>query len=379
MVAKRTGLALIFALLLGVATIIFVGVYVRANTWPCGRFDRWSGCVRSVKLDVGAVGLEPGARASYRALDLSAGGESVLVGLRGTRADGAQPATHHAVLALFDTRDGSVIQVLRDLEGNEQRRYDDDWGATAIEEAALSQDGSLVASYAFGKNENSLIVQRTNGRVVTTVFEIDSDEAYGCTAMLEFSPDNQVLQCGSRLTHLETGETTDLDVDGRYQFPFYADFAAGEVATAPDGTRAEDTIRDLFLPNDLTPAEMNARIDDYYLANTFSLRPLDAEPVTVASPLELFDARRDFVFSPDSQHLFEGYYAYREARGVRRFVPPPFRRLGAVGIWKAQNPELLTRFFTNKRFYSAAWSRDGAYVGLLNQDLSLDVFAVGTP
>ena len=82
-----------------------------------------------------------------------------------------------------------------------------------------------------------------------------------------------------------------------------------------------------------------------------------------------------------SVYLFEGYsYDYRKrARGVRRFVPPPFRRLGAVVIRKAQNPELLTHFSANKRFYDAAWSRDGAYVGLSNQDLNLDVFAVNTP
>ena len=399
-VAKRMGLALVLALFLGAATAF----YVRANTWPCGRFDRSSGCVSSVKLDVEAVGLEPRTTSiNYRSFDLGPTAAVALVGLTGVGLTGVgltgveltgeainpgdEPLYYRTVVALFSSETGEPLRVLRDLSGSRvSGSYIQNEG-TGSGELALSPDGTLAASLAWARDgggnltENSLIVQRTSdGGLVRTVYDgAGAERIYDCTTMLEFSPDNQFLQCGSRLINLETGEATDLAVDGYYQFPLYADFAAGEAATAPDGTRVDDSLSDLFLPNTLTPEEINARIDDYYLANTFSLQSLDAEPVIVASPLELFDSLHNFVFSPDSQRLFEGYYAYREARGVRRFVPPPFRRLGAVGIWTTEKPELLTRFFMNKRFYSAAWSRDGAYIGLLNQNLSLDVFAVDTP
>ena len=171
------------ALLLGAATAF----YVRANTWPCGRFDRSSGCVRSVKLDVEAVGLEPRTTSiNYRSFDLGPTAAVALVDLQGLdlqgldlrerRYRGDEPPYYRTVVALFSSKSGEPIRVLRDLSGSRvSGSYNQNEG-TGSGELALSPDGSLAASLAWARDnygnltENSLIVQRTSdGGLVKTV------------------------------------------------------------------------------------------------------------------------------------------------------------------------------------------------------------------
>lgn len=221
-----------------------------------------------------------------------------------------------------------------------------------MREVALSKDGSLVASYAIGENENSLIVQRTNdGSLVKTIYAMYGENAsykFDCTAMLDFSPDNKALQCGSTLYQLDSNKKKSLvDNNGKYIFPFFADFSAGSNAFAPDGTSID--YRKLYIPG--------------------------FKPKVIKSPFNLFDSMEQMEFSPDSKHFIQAQVAYYKARGQRFFTPPPFRKLSAVAIWN-RNGQLQQTFFTNNRYREIAWSRDSKYFALINNDLSLQIFKV---
>lgn len=337
------------------AVSLGVAWYVRANSWPCGRFDSTSGCVSSIKLQVDTLDFEDGNiwLDQFSSLDLSSGAEVALVGLRGNRqeqdTEGKTYNRLYAIAALFNTRNGKLIRVLRELKGSpnyETIPVDD---IVLTQDMALSPDGSLAASYGIGENENSLIVQRTaDGSKVKTILEYEgSTRRRGCHSMLDFSQNNQVLQCRGILYWLDSDQSKRLvDKDGQYIYPFIADYTSLSEATAPDGTRVSGRF-ELTLPN--------------------------TEPKQINSPLKLSDdALRSFMFSPDSQ-LFIEKHTDSKVNGLRHLIPPPFRRLGAIAIW-TRDAELKRMFFTNQSYRNLAWSRDNQYFALIYKDLSLQVF-----
>lgn len=346
-----------------VASVGIVG-YVRVNRWPCKRFDSTSGCVSSVKLQIDALDLEPAnVRADFVSLDLSSGGETALVGLRGLRVkQNAKEENYkrlYGIVALFNTKDGKLIRVLRELEGvrNDDRVPDDQLFDDVVltQDVALSPDGSLAASYGIGENENSLIVQRTaDGSRVKTIFERRDSARRGCYSMLDFSEDNQVLQCRSTLHQLDGGQPKRLvDKDGNYVYPFIADRVVGN-AVAPDGTRIE--YRSSVLSN-----------------SGFMVTAPGSTPKRIKPLLHLpGDTDHEFMFSPNSQLFAEGY-TNREVNGIQHLIPPPLRKLSSIAIW-TRNAELKRMFSTNKHYRNFAWSRDNQYFALINQDLSLQVF-----
>ena len=345
--------------------------YIRVNYWPCGRFDSTSGCVSSVKLQTEVLGFEDeNIRLNFRSLDLASGGETALVGFRGIRVEqgtkGQTDKRHlYAIVALFNTRDGRLIRVLRELKGGskeddgeaynepDDRLFD---GVSLTQDVALSEDGSLAASYGIGENENSLIVQRTaDGSKVKTIFARRDSARRGCYSMLDFSKDNKVLQCRSTLHWLDSDQYKRLvDKEGNYIYPFIADSSLTTNAVAPDGTRIRYRFSALSRSGFMVtaPGSVSKRIE-----------PRLNLPG---------DADHDFMFSPDSQLFMEGY-TNLEVNGIQHLMPPPFRKLSGVAIW-TRNAELKRMFFTNKRYRNFSWSRDSKHFALLNTDLSLQVF-----
>lgn len=344
---------IILSLLSGLAVSLGVVWYIQVNRWPCGRFDSKSGCVSSVKLQVDKLRFEHRTvKINYQSFDLSSGAEVTLVGLQGTRkeqdVEGKTYNRLYAIAALFNTRNGKLIRILRELKGapNYETIPVDD--VVLTRDMALSPDGSLVASYGIGENENSLIVQRTaDGSVVKTIFERSDSARRGCHSMLDFSQDNQVLQCRGTLYWLNSDQYQRLvDNDGQYIYPFIADYASLYKATAPDGTRVRGKFKLTF-------------------PNTTSRQ--------VQSPLKLSDdALHNFMFSPDSQLFIEGY-TDSKVKGLQHLIPPPFRRLSAIAVW-TRNAELKRMFLTNRSYRSLAWSRDNQHFALVYSDLSLQVF-----
>lgn len=340
---------------LGGLTVSFgVSWYIQSNRLPCGRFDSISGCVSSVKLQVDELQFDDGTvKINYQSFDLSSGAEVVLVGLQGNRkeqdSEGNTYNRLYAIVALFNARNGKLIRILRELKSAPNHERIQENRTVWTEEIALSPDGSLAASYGIGKNENSLIVQRTaDGSKVKTIFERSDFRRRGCLSRLDFSQDNQVLQCNSTLYRLDSDRYKRLvDKDEQYIYPFIADYAPLLFsATAADGTRVGDRA-ELVLPN--------------------------TDPKPLNSPLRMpDDALQHFMFSPDSQLFIEGYRGSK-VKGLQHLVPLPFRRLSAIAIW-TRNGELKRIFFTNQSYRNLAWSRDNKYFALVYKDLSLQVF-----
>ncbi|MEL7082869.1 MAG: WD40 repeat domain-containing protein [Cyanobacteria bacterium J06597_1] len=323
-------------------------IAIRVQTWPCGHWDDNSGCVTNVRLDTQDLGFEPKTlNASYRSFDLSAGGDIVLVGLDGYRRDpSGDERNYYGVLALFDTRNGELIRVLREIKG-----FDGGIShVSPIRELALSPDGQLAASYAIDPNENGLIVQRTSdGAIVNRVLEgeVPPNEIHSCTGALDFSTDNQFLECGSSLFGLSDGTATSIvGSDGRYRYPRLSDFSVLFSGTAPDGTNV----------------------------GRGEVRRANGDSIPLQSSLYLYDsAYRTFMFAPNSEWFLDAQVAYEDARGVRFFVPPPFRRLSAIQVWNVDT-DLQRTLFTNKRFSRLAWSRDSQHFAVLNEDFTVQVF-----
>lgn len=344
---------IILSILGGLAISLGVAWYIQVNRWPCSRFDSGSGCVSSVKLQVDELQFEKGTvQINYESLDLSSGAEIALVGLQGNRkeqdAEGKTYNRLYAIVALFNTSNGKLIRVLRELKSSPDYNSVPENGTVWTEDMALSPDSSLAASYGTGENENSLIVQRTaDGSKVKTIFERSDAAIRSCYSMLDFSQDNQVLQCRGTLYWLNSDQYQRLvDNDGQYIYPFIADYASLFKATAPDGTRVRGKFKLTF-------------------PNTTSRQ--------VQSPLKLSDdALHNFMFSPDSQLFIEGY-TDSKVNGLQHLIPPPFRRLSAIAVW-TRNAELKRMFFTNQGYRSLAWSRDNQNFALAYSDLSLQVF-----
>jgi len=320
--------------------------------------------VSSVQLQVDALGFEDAnIRADFVSLDLSSGGETALVGFRGLRVEqNAQEETYkrlYGIVALFNTQNGKLIRILRELEGarNDDRIPDDQLfdGVVLTQDVALSPDGSLAASYGIGENENSLIVQRTaDGSKVKTILERRDSARRGCYSMLDFSKDNKVLQCRSTLHWLDSDQHKRLvDKDGNYIYPFIADSSI-RYAVAPDGTKIRYRSSTLSSSGLMVTAPGNA--------------PQRIEPLLNLPG----NADHNFMFSPNSQLFIEGYTNHK-INGIQHLLPSPLRRLSAVAIW-TRNAQLKRIFSTNKRYRNLAWSRDSKYFALINQDLSLQVF-----
>lgn len=337
----------------GLAVSLGVAWYIQSNRLPCRRFDSASGCVSSVKLQIDELQLEDGTvKINYQSFDLSSDAEVALVGLQGNRkeqdSEGKTYNRLYAIVALFDPRNGKLIRVLRELKSAPDHEKIQENRTVWTEEMALSPDGSLAAN-GIGKNENSLIVQRTvDGSKVKTIFERSDFRRRGCLSRLDFSQDNQVLQCNSTLYRLDSDQYKRLvDKDGQYIYPFIADYAPLLFsATAADGTRVGDQAA-LVLP--------------------------DTDPKPLNSPLRMpDDALQHFMFSPDSQLFIEGYRGSK-VKGLQHLVPLPFRRLSAIAIW-TRNGELKRMFFTNQSYRNLSWSRDNKYFALVYKDLRLQVF-----
>lgn len=332
--------------------------YIQLNRWPCGHFESASGCVSSVKLQVDALKLERDSiKIDHRSLDLSSGAEFVVVGLSGVRTeqDTKEQTRKYrsAMVALFNVDDGSLIRIIHEFKG-------DDYALT--EGVALSYDGSLVASYGQEGNKISLIVRRTaDGSEVTSIFKRYGKEVtsiikgylFACIGMLDFSQDNQALQCGDILFPLNSTQHRSLSHKGEFVYPMIADSSSSNRAIAPDGTQVEENFDWVEKKVKLTVSGATSKLVD--------------------SPFDLVDAKRNLMFSPNSKFFIEGYRVHNQIRGKRRFKLPLFRRLSAIAIW-THDGKLKRKFFTNKRYSQVAWSRDSKYYTLIHQDLTLQVF-----
>lgn len=364
----------------GLSALLASGVaaywYIRVSTFPCGRFDSTSGCVSSVKLQTDELGFADGEKieVSYNSFDLASGAGVVAVGLHSTDStSGIESRTpKRAIVALFNAQDGRLIRVMRRLQGEYSRS----------EEVALSPDGTLLASYALGDNENSLIVQRTgDGSLVKIIYETSDRTVINCLAMLDFSTDNSTLQCGSTLYRLDRNEERSIFKNHQFIVPSVtlAEFSPG--GRAPDGTTVEgDYFQEKKILDRLSPQEREAKLQSLGDNRGYVLTKPGSEPILFGSPLELFDSSfdrvffsPDIIFSPDSRLFIGTYTAYREARGMRRFVPPPFRQLTAIAIW-TRDAELKNSFFTNRRDREIAWSRDSQHFATIDDDFSVKVF-----
>ncbi len=320
--------------------------FIRAEMWPCGRFERTSGCVSSAKLDVPALGLDPnGTRVDFTSFDIGPDAKVALIGFTGPSSD-----RYRSVLATFNARTGELIRVLRDLRGGEIK--DKESKLSGFDHIALSADGSLAASWGWGNEhtanpEFKLLVQNmSDGSIAKVVYDLKSNQGDFCGLMLDFTPDKKKLQCGSKLIDLATGAETPLSEDGNYVYPVYGDFSAGFRAVAPNGTEVRHD----------------------------TLRRLGGRRITLNSPIDLVDSVQDYAFSPDSKYFLESYRAHRENRGIRLYTPSVFRKLSVIGVWNADAQKLERSFSTNVRYWRVAWSRDSAYFGVVNRDLTLQMF-----
>jgi hypothetical protein len=301
---------------------------IRVGMWPCGAFDRVSGCKSRVALDLHETGLDPAAaEVDWRTFDLGPSGKTALVGAVGPVSGGWR-----GVLGLFDTRTGKQLRLIHAIEHS---FYDD--AEQFITEAALSRDGSLVAmslrTYDGDDADVELFVfEAETGK---TVGYFEAFEAFNdCTAMLDFSPDGTKLQCSVTVYDLVTGERASaLDGNGNMQ-PMYADF--------PPGNRAADGT--------------------------------EVAPYDLPAQTELSNSADNMHFAPDSVGLLEVLRAYRELSGARWWTPAPFRELSAVGVWDGQTKTLLRRFRANERYMATAWARDGSHFGFVSEDFHLSVF-----
>lgn len=317
-----------------------VAIAMRLLTLPCGGWDKQSGCVTTVRLDTRALDFVPGTlTVGFESLDLSVGAETILVGLNGYRQNptGEGERDYDGVLALFNARTGQLIRVLREVDGLELSVT----SASPMREVALSPDGQLAASFSIGATENGLLVQRTsNGAIVNRVeSESPPELLVSCEASLDFSSDNQFLECGNSVYTISDGTETGL-VE-----PRLSDLSVWRFGRAPDGTVVDDA----------------------------GIRRTDGEILPLRSPLHLSDsAYRTFMFAPNSQWFLEAESVY-QLQGIWNIVPPPFRRLSAIQVWNV-DAELQHVLFTHKRFSLLAWSRDSQYFAMLNEDLTVQVF-----
>jgi hypothetical protein len=335
----------ILAGLFGISLAGAAAWFIRGESWPCGYLDKTSGCVSSTALNVSALGLDPtGTKVDYTAFDIGPDAKVALIGFTGPSED-----RYRSVLATFDTRTGEPIRVLRDMRGG--KLEDKESTRSGFDHIALSADGSLAASWGWGNRDTAdyefkLLVQNTSdGSIARVVYDLKRDQRAFCSGVFDFTPDNRKLQCGSTVIDLATGEEASLSKDGNYVYPAYGDFSAG-MAIAADGTEV--------------------RYD--------TLRRLGGDRIALKSPLRLVDSVQDYAFSPDSKHFLESYRAHRENRGARLYTPPVFRKLSAIAVWNADTRKLERSFFTNARYWRVAWSRDGAYFGMVNRDMTLQMF-----
>lgn len=331
--------------IVGICMAATAAWFIRAESWPCGYLDKTSGCVASATLNVSALGLEPDAtKVNYASFDVGPDAKVALIGLTGPSGD-----RYRSVLATFDTKTGEPIRVLRDLRGG--KLEDKESTRSGFDNIALSADGALAASWAWGNKDTAdyefkLLVQNTSdGSVAKVVYDVKSGHSDFCGLVLDFTPDNKKLQCSSKVIDLATGDEISLSKDGKYVYPFYGDFSAG-FAIAPDGTEV--------------------RYD--------TLRRIGGNRITLSSPVGLVDSVQNYAFSPDSKYFLESYRAHRENRGARLYTPPMFRKLSAIAVWNADTRKLERSFYTNVRYWQIAWSRDGTHFGVVNRDLTLQMF-----
>ncbi|MFN8081911.1 MAG: WD40 repeat domain-containing protein [Kineosporiaceae bacterium] len=328
-----------------VATATWFG---RAESWPCGRLDRGGTCVSSTRLDVAALGLDPGTtRVDFRSFDLGPGARTALVGVTGRSGE-----RYRTVLALFDARTGAPIRVLRDLAGGPVS--EGNGSSSAVDGAAFSPDGTRVVSWAWGTGtggaiENDLRIQDTaNADVVTTLHQGSPLGVRPCAATVGLSPDNTQVQCADTVTDLASGTTRSLWDGSRRLTPRYAGFSGGYLAIAADGTLVEGGALERPDGGARTPLTPRVTIADEGISN--------------------------YGFSPDGRYLFDAHAAYSANRGTRRITPAPFRTLSVIGIWNVRTARLERTLTLNDRYHQIAWSRDGSRFGIVTRDLDVQVF-----
>jgi hypothetical protein len=330
------------------AALILAGIgygFYLYEASPCGRFDANSKCISSVKLDVAATGIDPTlAKADYKSFDIGPGGGVLIVGLTSKAKK-----VSRSVLAVFDAANGKMIRVLRDLESKPGNRV----AHTHLDQTAFSPDGTLVASLGFAmgdvEHENSLVVYRvSDGLIERVVVSRNSDRRQDCTGMLDFSPDNSKLQCGSIVYDLTTGATEDITIDGNYKFPMYADYS-GTFARATTGTRVE--------PN----------------GRSITVKPVNAAPMEIASPQALQNRLEIPAISPNAQRF---YVLRRAERNAGAGLQLPFRQRSEVGLYNLKNGTVVRQFSSQERYVSDAWSRDSLYFGFLGSEMTATVFKV---
>ncbi|MFN4204145.1 MAG: hypothetical protein ACK4GM_13925 [Tabrizicola sp.] len=316
---------------LALLAVAAVGAWgARAALWPCGALDRSSGCIASVTLDVGGLGLPPGETSvDFRGMDLGPEASMALVALKAQTDAGRK-----VLLALFDARTGQPIRALAEASGADLK--------LGFGEIALSSDGTLAAAVVPSPGEAGLktalnVYRVADGGLVRTLWEVPADEKAGCVSALDFSPDGRKLQCGTSAYDLETGVPESLiDATGNFRYPVFAAFSALG-ADAPDGTT-------------VSPSDLNAALD-------------------------LFDSTQSAFFAADSRGLLSLRTAHYQNRGQRLYTPPVFRRMAAVTLWDGKTLKIQREFHANRRYDWAAWSQDATMFGLLTEDLRLDVFS----
>lgn len=316
---------------LAVGVVIAVGATaLRAALWPCGAFDRTSGCVSSVALDVASLGLDPDKTlVETDAIDLGPDAQVALVGLTTPTDSGLR-----VVLALFDARTG---QPIRSLADGSSARFE-----LWIGEVALSSDGALAAAVIASQGKAGLqsalsVFRVADGTLVRTLWTSTEGMLDDCVGRLDFSPDGRQLQCSSSVYDLETGASASMiGADGRYVFPVYAG-QSGIGAEAQDGTYARLSV--------------------------------------MKQTLALKDSTLKAVFAADSTGLVSLRRAARENRGQPLYAPPIFRRLSVVTLWDGKTMQIQREFYANQRYRSIAWSQDAKLFGLATADLRLDIFS----
>jgi hypothetical protein len=349
--------------------------FAREQSFACGTLDRSSGCISRTKLDIAALGLSTDTtQVLWHVLDLNPDGSVALVGLA-SKTMGEAKITHTSLAATFDARTGKPIHVLKKVEGEESR----------IHNASFSPDGSYIAVSAVTvtsadsgkKHEPSLTVFKSSDASLAKEIPIPSDAGklefvFRCDQALGFSPDNTKLQCNLTEYDIETGGGRSYFASGVEAHDFLQDGKSAKLMHA-------DFTGDTFSPwaraaNGLHISRLGMRNPDDPDVKMSVLRP-DGTTSTIKSELpwpEAPDATREIFFSRNASQFLEAKLA-TDWRGI---VPERFRALSNIGVWDTEAQAMTHRFAANKRYMSAAWTRDGRSFAMLAMDFTLDTFKV---
>jgi hypothetical protein len=334
-----------FLALTAVATVVCL---IRAEMWPCGSLDRTSGCVSSARLDIEATGIDPTSVELFTmAFDLSSGGKSALINIEGNTEDGS-----YGVLALYDVQTGRMLRVID--------KYEMKFSAAYFPEIlAFSTDSSLAVMVSRQENGSYLmsVYRMADGRVIKS-WTTENEEIFNkfgrfrCVMpsnlaslfgksevgrdrrKLQFSADNSKIQCANFVFDIESGSITPIEKNDSDIFP--------EFPLMPNSEHVD--YGNQGQPMDLTEiyGSFGEPLVQLYLA------PDDVGQLQVSV---------DFS---------------RQSWGEASFALSAFRRVSAVDV--RDLTALRRRFYSNRAYGMATWSRDAEYFGLISYDFKLELY-----